>query len=479
MFLCLAWIVSSGAGAQTLRPYRAAIHVHSTFSSGDLSVEELAKRAEEEGLDILVLTDQALASLAWGVYPLRNLLRVQAEGRSVFRLGAREYLAAAAEASRRHPNLLLVPGIEAAAHYHFSGDLFRGDLVAHNWHRHLLVLGLSRPEDFLALPVAGGPTLDLLRERGASALPATVWAYLLPGAGFLVVLIGVVLMFRRGYRRALGFLAFLAFLPLTVNALPFLKPPSDPYRGDPGIQPYQAFIDAAVRLGGIALWAHPGSVPREQKLGPFALETPPHLEVLLQSRGYTAFNAISGNGLVSGRQWDLVLGDYVRGRRESPVWAFGGMDVHSLRELQRPAKLSDVQTVFLLKDRTEAEVLSALLKGRMYVLRGRGPSRLRLDEFSVVSKDRGLMALSGETVPSDHPPEIRFRISTQDDSPADLTVRLIRNGEVVQTFRGNPPLQAQYTDRGPPPPGKVYYRLDAEAPPTGRLITNPIFVSRP
>ncbi|MFQ5691913.1 MAG: PHP domain-containing protein [Nitrospinota bacterium] len=458
------------------------MHVHSTFSTGAMSIDALAGLAEEDGLDVLIMTDHARVSLAWGLAPLRNLLRVQIERPSVFQSGVRKYFDAIAEANRKRPEVLLLPGMEVTAHYHFSGDPFSGNLVAHNWRRHLHVLGLRRPEDFLALPVAGPPTVALLRARGRSAFPSSVWPYLLPGFLFLVTLVGVYLMFRRGIRRALGFLLYLVFLPLTVNDLPFLQPPTDPYAGDPGIRPYQALIDEAVRMGGLALWAHQGSLLQNQKVGPVRLKTPPHPEVLLQSRGYTAFDAIYEDNFVAskpGRQWDLALGEYVQGRRKSPVWAYGGVDFHNRSELRGRKRLSDIQTVLFLKERSETEVLSALQEGRMYVVRGYGPSRLRLDDFSVVSPDRRLMALTGETLTSGDPPEIRFRISASDGSERDLTVLLVRNGEVIQTFRGKTPLRVRYTDGDPSVRGKVYYRLDAKVSRAEHLITNPIFVSRP
>jgi hypothetical protein len=446
--------------------------------------------AEEAGLDILVLTDHARISMAWGMWPLENLLRVQEDRPSVFLLGVRKYLTAVAEANRNHPKVLLIPGVEATAHYHFSGSPFRKNLKAHNWRRHMHVLGIKKAEDFLALPVAGGPTIDLLMKRRTSRLHYTFWAYILPVFYFLLALLGGFSAFqrrtlegaRRPVRRLVGFLAYLAFLPMAVNELPFLKSPSDPYHGDPGIRPYQT------KTGGVALWAHQGSLLQAQRVGPITLMTPPHPEVLLLSHGYAAFDAIYEDVFVAskpGKQWDAALVEYLRRKRRTPVWAYGGVDFHHLEELRNRKKLSDIQTVFLLKEKSEAEVLSALKEGRMYVVRGYGPSRLRLDEFSVASKDertpktKKRVALSGETLRSTTSPEVRFRVSTGDDSQKELTVELIRNGEVIQMFRGKTPLKIEYTDPNFPTLGRAYYRLDAKVSRSEHLLTNPIFVSLP
>jgi hypothetical protein len=324
--------------------------------------------------------------------------------------------------------------------------------------------------------------LARLRARGAAAVPTAVWPYLLPGAYLLLTLIGVTMMFRRGFRRFLGFLGFLFFLPMAVDELPFLKSPSDPYQGNPGVKPYQALIDSAVHAGGIALWAHQGSLLQTQNLGPITLETPPHPAVLLQTKGYSAFDAIYEDNFVAskpGKQWDLVLEDFLRGKRESPVWAYGGVDFHSRSELNGRKRISDIQTVFFLKKRNRKEILKALQQGRMYVVRGYGPARLQLDQFSVVSKDAGLMAVSGESIISKTPPEVRLEISTEDGSTQDLTVQLIRNGRVIQTFRGETPYRTQYTDSDPAARGKMYYRVDAKVSRSEHLLTNPIFVTRP
>ena len=438
--------------------------------------------AEEDGLDVLVLTDHARLSMSWGVYPVQNVLRVQQEERSVFRAGVDRYLEAISKANRAHPKVLILPGIEAAAHYHFTGDPFKKNLVAHNWRRHMHVLGLTRPEDYLSLPVAGGFSLRLLRHRGMVAFRADIWAYLLSILYGFVAFIAILLMLQGGFRRFLGFLIFVAFVPLAVNELPFLKPPSDPYNGDPGIEPYQAFINAAVKKGGIVLWAHQGSLLKKQDLGPVTLETLPNPDVLLESRGYTAFDAIYEDNFVAstpGRQWDRVLGEYTQNKRKAPVWAYGGVDFHNKREIRTRKRLSDIQTVFLLKERSRMEILSALQEGRMYVVRGYGPSRLRLDRFEVISRNRNLMALSGETLTTNTPPEIRFRISASNDSGQDLTVQLIRNGEVIQTFEGKTPLLIRHTDADFPESGMVYYRLDAKVSRSEHLLTNPIFVKRP
>src|SRR5207249_8267843 len=64
----------SGAveSAGGLRPLVAALHVHSTISTGSLNLEPLAERAERLGLDAVVLSDNFVLRYEYGVLPLRG-----------------------------------------------------------------------------------------------------------------------------------------------------------------------------------------------------------------------------------------------------------------------------------------------------------------------------------------------------------------------------------------------------------------------
>src|SRR5207249_7099552 len=67
----------SGAdeSAGGLRPLVAALHVHSTISTGSLNLDQLAERAERLGLDAVVLSENFVLRYEYGVLPLRGLLK--------------------------------------------------------------------------------------------------------------------------------------------------------------------------------------------------------------------------------------------------------------------------------------------------------------------------------------------------------------------------------------------------------------------
>lgn len=483
LFLFFVAIFIPQVDAQALRPYKAAVHVHSNFSSGAHSIRELAQIAERNGLDILILTDHAQTSMDWGIEPYQNLLRFPLdEGRSVFKLGIKRYLSAIASGNRAHPRVLIIPGIEASANYYFTGNPLKKTLMVHNWRRHLHIIGLTSPESYLSLPLASGFSLKLLKQRGFAGFPTTVWSYFLPFVFFFISIFGIYLMQHQKFSRVVGLLVFLAAIPAMVNELPFLQPPFNPYGGNPGTKPYQRLIDAATARGGIVLWAHQRSRSQGQREDSVVFSTSSTPPLLTQSLRYTGFDAIHEDPSAAskpGGQWDQVLKQYLSGNRKTPVWAYGGADFHNTEEVRIGKRLSDIQTVFLLQNRTQREVLAALQEGRMYVVRGYRFNQLRLDLFEILARDRNLKAFSGETVQMEAPPEIHFSISTDNESTRELLVQLIRNGKIVKTFKGETPIDITYTDNTAPRKGHMYYRLDVRTPGKDNLLTNPIFVKRP
>ena len=76
---------------------------------------------EQDGLDILVVTDHARISMAWRMSPYWNLLRVEFDQRSVFQVDVERYRSAISAANRAHPRVLIIPGIEATANHYFTG----------------------------------------------------------------------------------------------------------------------------------------------------------------------------------------------------------------------------------------------------------------------------------------------------------------------------------------------------------------------
>ena len=72
--LCLMLAEPAQAVGQAV-PLTAAFHVHSTWSTGSGSLDDLAAAAERAGIQAVVLTENYLARYEYGLLPFRRVFR--------------------------------------------------------------------------------------------------------------------------------------------------------------------------------------------------------------------------------------------------------------------------------------------------------------------------------------------------------------------------------------------------------------------
>src|SRR5215831_16417051 len=153
----LADVAAGSAATPATGEYslRAAVHVHSTMSTGSLNLESLARRAEDQQLDVLILSENFALQYDYGLQPLEGFLKYRVTFPSVMEYGVQRFLDEVRVVRHRHPNLIIIPGVEVAPHYYWTGSLLHGDLTMHNAQRNLLVIGLEKAEDYEHLPARG------------------------------------------------------------------------------------------------------------------------------------------------------------------------------------------------------------------------------------------------------------------------------------------------------------------------------------
>ena len=78
----------------------------------------------------------------------------------------------------------------------------------------------------------------------------------------------------------------------------------------------------------------------------------------------------------------------------------------------------------------------------------------------------------GETIKLKNSPEVSIKISSSDKGNYTIKVRLIRSGELINTFSGTTPFVVNFEDDYVEPGKQIYYRIDIP----GKLVSNPIFV---
>ncbi|MGA1796663.1 MAG: hypothetical protein ACMUIL_12470 [bacterium] len=452
-------------GSQRLEPMIGVIDIRTTYSDGDFSARQLVAMAKERGIDALLITDHDRMLLQYGLFPFRNLLFLRIEKPSVLKNGAREYFAMLDKASGSG-DVIIVPGLESAPFYYWTGWPIPGRLTAHDWEKHLLIFGMEDAESINGLPILHNTLGTRYVQR---YLPWTI-PFAIP------LLFCLWLVFIKGTRRWWSWSLLIVSTLLLIAHHPFASSPFDPYHGDQGIQPYQELIDYVNSRGGMCFWSHPETTTGVRDLGTIKVSTPPHPDDLLEAQDYTGLAAVYGDIITAtepGMQWDVVLNEFCTGLRKRPAWGISSSDYHN----EHPAPFGTYITTFLVTERTKQGVLEAMGMGRMYNYIGPQDERITLERFEVEDPGTGNSASMGEEMISMEPPVVRVRaMIPAAENPTPLRVRIIRSGKVC--YRGeehNGVVDVSLVDLEAEPGGMHFYRVEIKG--KGRMLSNPIFVT--
>ena len=442
------------------------IDLRTTFSDGDLDPESLVKLAQERGFTVVFFNDHDRLAMEYGLFPFRNILKKRVELNSINKGGAENYLNSIKEVEEKYPDMIIIPGSETAPFYYWTGSYFKKNLTAHNHERRILTVGLEKAEDYQDLPI--------IHNGFSTRFTATFLPILFV---FLVPLILCIFLIRwKGVYRISGIIIGVLSILFIINTNPFRSSPFSQYRGDQGIAPYQLLIDYVNSKGGMTFWNYPETRSGKRRIGPIFVDTPPYPNVLEESKGYTGFAAIYGDTITvtePGNIWDKILLAYCKGERDKPVWGIATAVFH--KEGGSGLSLGDFPTVFFIKEKTKEEILSAMREGRMYACQGKNQEWIILDEFSISSSSRAIRGISGEEIVLKENPIIHIYLSLKRPAREEVKVRLIRSGEVIESFEGELPMKIDYADKYFKPGEKIYYRLHVQG--YGSLVSNPIFVS--
>jgi len=465
--------------AEGLERLPAVLHLHSDLSTGDFALEQLTAMAEKQGIGALLLTENYLLRVEYGLPPFRALTRAVREERSVLDLGIDRYLTRVSQARAVNPRVLIVPGVEVLPHYYWTGSPLALDMEVHETQKNILVFGLDNAA-LRALPVTGNRIGGFGWSSVLDALPGIL---LVPGV-YLVTLkrrtlkkLGRVVVVVKQRRWLAGSLLCAVAVIALVRGWPFAVDPYPPYR-DLGLEPHQDLIDYVDRLGGATVWSFPEARDAgEQWVGPVKVSwfTPPYPDDLMRTARYTAFGAVYEDTTRldrPGGSWDRLLGQFAAGDRSRSAWAVGESGFHGFTAGKT---LGKVRSVFLVEERTERGVLDALKRGRLYAVEQEGGAELVLAEFSV-RIGPSAAGISGDVLRAPEAAQVEVTVAVESTGPPtrDVRVTLVRNGAVVRAWTGPPPFRTVHRDIFDGSP--TFYRLDVRGP--GRLLSNPIFVRR-
>ncbi len=481
----LAEIAAGSAAAPATGQYslRAAIHVHSTMSTGSLSLELLARRAEEQQLDVLILSENFTLRYDYGLQPLEGFLKYQVTFPSVMEYGVQRFLDEVRAVQHRHPNLIIIPGVEVAPHYYWTGSLLQGDLTMHNAQRNLLIIGLEKAEDYEHLP-----------SRGNACSFVWGWQSLVNGLPLLLSVPAVWLWKPQDprcsdwrwpashLRPVLAISLLITCVVLMANAWPMKTPVYSSHDGTVGYRPYQALIDRAVERGALVFWSMTEARDFSQHsfgpLGTVTIKTEPHPEALILTRGYTGFGGLYQDArrvIAPGGVWDQLLRSRTVHDQDVFPILIGEVAFHGATDAGKD--LDRVYTVIQTSERTAAGIIAALKTGRTYaVARGDQNILLQLDEFRVLNN--GQSAGIGETLHGSRSGDtiVHIGVSAVDGKHYAAKLRVIRSGQVIRQIEGQTPLQIELADREARSGEWLNYRVEVVSH-SGELLTNPIYVA--
>jgi len=334
---------------------RVLLDTRSSLSDGAQTLDELATLAEQRGADVLVLTDHDRYAIRAAIPGFEELLGWTVEKPSINAMGADRYLEGIAEVGRRHPKLLIIPGAESAPFYWWSLENGSRPTV-HDWERHLMTIGYTRPEQIADLPVAG--------NHASTRTVGVLWWHPIPGLMLLVL--GMWL--RARLSRHLGTIFVAMGLVAMLGNQPFRPIPESMFDDQAGWIPYQRVIDASRNQGIPIFWNHPYTNSGVRSEGPVDVHTPPYPEALMQTFGYTGYSVVYGDTdptVEPGGSWDLLNLAYLAGTRSAPVWGVAIGDFHADGESNE--LLGNFPTLVEAQPNMES-VVSALASGKMVAI---------------------------------------------------------------------------------------------------------------
>jgi hypothetical protein len=282
------------------------LDVRSNHSDGAHDMDMLAELAIKRGINTLVFGEHDRYTIRFGLDPLPQLIGISMEHPSLYETGLEAFFSDLNRVRKKYPQLHFMAATESVPGYYWDGIPFK-DLSLHNAERHLIALGIERPEQIEALP-----SYDLSNIKGNFMLSLSIWCV----AIFLLLMI-----LLRCRKRTVTLLLLASCVAVLCTWLLQTK-----------VDPDVDFINRARVQGLFVIWAHPGTLSgvREGPMG-VRLNTPPYSQRVFEAPTADAFAAVYGDtddNTLPGGMWDRFMMDYMLGYRLKPIWAVAAGDYH-------------------------------------------------------------------------------------------------------------------------------------------------------
>jgi len=373
MLACLALSMpwqAAIADVGSAKPLRVLLDVRTTHSDGTYTMEELTTMAMRRGIKAVAFCEHDRFSIRFGLEPFPRLLGYEIQHPSLYVTGLGSFFSDLERIRRRHPDMIFLAGTESIPGYFWKGIPFY-NLSLHNADRHIIALGVEKPEQIRALP-----SYTLRHIHGPVLFSMLVWCILAAGVVLLL------LAWRLRLVAALVAAIVAVFLAGWQQRLE--------------VDPDAAFIATARQEGLFVIWAHPGTLSGE-RIGPLGirLDTPPYSRRVFKDPTADAFAAIYGDSdgnTLPGGLWDHYLTDYMHGYHPAPIWAVAAPDFHGRSGTGK--YLGDSPMDVWVRHASAAAVMTALRQGRMVAWHLPKNANLRVGDLHLES-GHGLRFLPG------------------------------------------------------------------------------------
>ena len=479
LVLLFTFLFAQSLYSEETKQLRAAIHIHSTISSGKYSLENLTRIAKDKDIDVLVITDHALIKAEYGISPFQNFLRLPITLNSIIKYGSDKYLNKIDEINKKNPDVIVIPGSEVTPFYYWSGNPLKKNLTLNNWQKQILVIGYKNKKEIKNLPIASNNVFSPSILKLLNLLWPIVFiiigikVYAVKKDKELKLELQTLRIKKRPYKK-IGTVLIVLGVMFSFNNTLGLWRKYDVHNGDIGISPYQNLIDYANKNNLLCFWSAP-EVSSNKVVRGVRIRTEPYPNNLLKSSSYTGFGILyEGYRKVGGigGVWDKTLNEYCDGKRKNPVWAIGEVDFHGN---ESGKQINSVQTVLLNCKRGKCAVLSALKNGNMYALWRCEDYSLILEDFKIITEDNTYY-LMGQTAVTETPFNILIKVSCSDRKEREITVNLVRNGDSFKKIQAKTPFACIISDV--PDTKMSYYRLDIRGKYPNIIMSNPIFAEK-
>ncbi len=475
------------AFSQTQAWHSGLFRVNTTISAGEESIETIASKAERNGMEFVVFSDQFLVKGEYGLLPFRNLLCKSMARKSITTYGIEEYLDRIESAGKKYPGLTLIPGADIAPHYYWTGSPFKNNLTTHQFSEQLTVFGAKDPVFYRKLPVIHNDYMVF-----------SFLNFIFSCSPILISVIGALVLLsskkpyyvdaqeNKYYKHRKLKLSVGAFLILTgilwcADNRPLTYKTGFNQYSDSDALPYQKVIDYVRSKGGDSAgitWSCPEAKMRDKIYG-INLISAPYLDDIERTADHNGFAGIYGDAFHAhevGNTWDKILMEYCSGKRKVRPVIVGEADYHGRVDIKF------IQTVINCPKVNHENIMYSLLEGRSYAVSNAGNSHITIENASVEngicisgpgeivkysSRSPVILNIKGKVEPQEKGANLQGEIRIILDG-REITRKLIN----VENFALIEQLPANELDKNTV---RHYVRFYIKSP-AGLIICNPIFI---